>query len=268
MKNLLVVSVLLVIASACQSSKSASATNKMPLMPEIMRGEISRTLYSFDRKDSVDSKLNYAFYSNPKYDWQDTVNASIGYFLWSTSQFEGDPYVYSDLTHRFFGGILDRFEKLYAIDLNDSSYFGIWNYDASISIDTTLQNYTQVAMNAYFYTGGAHPNSALRQLVVSEETNEIMSWKSIVKNEEKFHQLAEKYFRKAMGLRATESLKDLYWFENGIFRCNENFSISPNGMTFIFNAYEVAPYAVGVIEFTIPMQELKKELTIDLRFSK
>lgn len=268
MKNLLVVSVLLVIASACQSSKSASTTNKMPLMPEIMRGEISRTLYSFDRKDSVDSKLNYVFYSNPKFDWQDTINASIGDFLWTTSQFDEQPYVYADLSHAFFADILERFDQAYSVDLNDTLFFGIWNYDASVEIDTMLHGYTQLKMQASFYTGGAHPNSAFSQLVVSEETNEIMSWKSIVKNEEKFHQLAEKYFRKAMGLRATESLKDLYWFENGIFRCNENFSISSKGMTFIFNAYEVAPYAIGVIEFTIPMAELKKELSIELKFSK
>lgn len=254
--------------SACQISKSMSTSSKIPLMPEIMRGDISRTLYSKDRKETLDSKLIYAFYSNPILDWQDTINASIGEFLWSTSQFEEQPYVYADLSHAFFADILERFDQAYSVDLNDTLFFGIWNYDASVEIDTMLHGYTQLKMQASFYTGGAHPNSAFSQLVVSEETNEIMSWKSIVKNEEKFHQLAEKYFRKAMGLRATESLKDLYWFENGIFRCNENFSISSKGMTFIFNAYEVAPYAIGVIEFTIPMAELKKELSIELKFSK
>lgn len=257
----------LFVFSACQSSKVMTSTSKMPLMPEIMRGDISETLYSLDKKDSVDSKLNYAFYSNPKFDWQDTINASIGKFLWSTSQFEKGPYVYSDLTHRFFREILSSFKDMYTSDLNDSSFFGIWNYEATISIDTMLQNYTQLSMNAYFYTGGAHPNSALNQLVVSEETHEIISWRSIVKDEARFHKLAEKHFRKASGLSSSESLKDLYWFENGIFKCNENFSISKEGITFIFNAYEVAPYALGVIEFTIPMNELKKELTVDLHFN-
>lgn len=258
---------LLAVFSACQISKTMPTNSKIPLMPEIMRGDISRTLYSKDQKESMDSKLIYAFYSNPKLDWQDTINASIGEFLWSTSQFEEQPYVYSDLSHQFFADILERFDHVYSKDLNDTLFFGIWNYEAAIEIDTALRGYTQLSMQANFYTGGAHPNSAHSQLVVSEETNEIISWKSIVKDENRIHQLGEKYFRKASGLSPHESLKDLYWFENGIFRCNENFRISSNGMTFIFNAYEVAPYALGVIEFTIPMSELKKEWTIDLHFS-
>lgn len=258
---------LLAVLSACQISKNRTASPKIPLMPEIMRGDISRTLYSKDRKESLDSKLIYAFYSNPKLDWQDTINALIGEFLWSTSQFEEQPYVYSDLSHQFFADILERFDQAYSKELNDTLFFGIWNYEATVEIDTALRGYTQLSMQANFYTGGAHPNSAYSQKVVSEETHEIISWKSIVKDADRIHKLAEKQFRKASGLSPHESLKDLYWFENGIFRCNENFRLTRKGMTFIFNAYEVAPYALGVIEFTIPMAELKKELTIDLHFS-
>ena len=38
---------------------------------------------------------------------------------------------------------------------------------------------------------------------------------------------------------------------------NGNFSVGENGVTFIFNQYEIAAYAFGVIEITIPADEIK-----------
>jgi len=37
----------------------------------------------------------------------------------------------------------------------------------------------------------------------------------------------------------------------------ENFILGSDGVTFIYNPYEIAPYAAGVIELTISNDDLK-----------
>ena len=38
---------------------------------------------------------------------------------------------------------------------------------------------------------------------------------------------------------------------------NDNFYITEDGVTFIYNHYEIAPYAMGIIKITIPWNELE-----------
>ncbi len=38
---------------------------------------------------------------------------------------------------------------------------------------------------------------------------------------------------------------------------NGNFSVSEKGVTYIYNQYEIAPYAMGIIRITIPWEELE-----------
>jgi len=48
-----------------------------------------------------------------------------------------------------------------------------------------------------------------------------------------------------------------YTFENDIFSLSSNFKITPNGLDFFYDNYQIAPYAEGPIDLLIPYQSIK-----------
>ena len=61
MKNVLITGLLLALITSCGSSKENKPTTSegMPLAPEIFEGNLSEWIYSPDKKDSVESTMNY-----------------------------------------------------------------------------------------------------------------------------------------------------------------------------------------------------------------
>ena len=51
-----------------------------------------------------------------------------------------------------------------------------------------------------------------------------------------------------------EEYAEALWTEE--IKPNGNFLLSEEGIVYIFNQYEIAPYAAGVIELTIPWDEV------------
>ncbi|MCB0300152.1 MAG: DUF3298 domain-containing protein, partial [Calditrichaeota bacterium] len=47
-----------------------------------------------------------------------------------------------------------------------------------------------------------------------------------------------------------------FFFENNRFELNDNFRIGDNGLEFLFNPYEIAPYAFGAMTLELPYSEI------------
>lgn len=255
------------ISTACSTTKEPTKPKTVkqtgiPLAPEIFNSKIERVLTNLEGKDSTVSSIEYAFYSTPKSAWQDSVNSFIGNFMHATTAMEDVEYQYETLTHQFFYNILKQFEDNFKSVRNTSESQGVWFYESLIEINEQLANYSQVKCNASFYTGGAHPNTSISNAVISKENGRKLKLNDLTTDVLKFNQIAEKYFRMERNLSKSADLKTDFWFENGVFTCNDNFFISSEGITFTFNAYEVAPYYFGQTQFTIPMDEVSKILKI------
>ncbi len=255
--------------SACSTSKKTPKTKNVnqtgiPLAPEIFSSKIERILTNSEGKDSTASFIAYDFYSMPKSMWQDSANYWIGDFMHATSAMESENYQYETLTHQYFYHVLSQFEENFKSLRNASESQGVWFYEANVKIDEQLQNYVQVKCNAAFYTGGAHPNTNISNAAISKENGAKLKLRDLTSDVSKFNQIAEKYFRLARELSPTTDLKTDFWFENGVFSCNDNFFIDSSGITFTFNAYEVAPYYFGSTEFTVPLSEVSSILKIKI----
>jgi hypothetical protein len=50
----------------------------------------------------------------------------------------------------------------------------------------------------------------------------------------------------------------------GKFHFNNNFAFTKDGIEFLYNAYEIAPYAVGASGFTIPYEKIIPYLKIKI----
>lgn len=255
--------------TACSSSEKTTQTSKVkqtgiPLAPEIFSSKIERVLTNSEGQDSTVSSIEYDFYSMPKSAFQDSVNHFIGNFIDATSAMESEGYQYETLTHQYFYHVLSQFEENFKSVRNASESQGVWFYQANVKIDDQLANYAQVKCDAAFYTGGAHPNTSISNAVISKENGTKLTLSDLTTDVLKFNKIAEKYFRLERELSKTADLKTDFWFENGVFVCNDNFYINDEGITFTFNAYEVAPYYFGPTEFTVPLNEVSSILKIKI----
>ncbi|MCE7066744.1 DUF3298 and DUF4163 domain-containing protein [Dyadobacter sp. CY326] len=113
-------------------------------------------------------------------------------------------------------------------------------------------------LDHYAFTGGAHPNSFRSYHAFDLKTGGELQLKSFVSDSVALTNLVEKYFRQTEKIAPEINLE-----EEGYFLLNNQFAIpvswvfTPKGILFYYNPYEIAPYARGAIQFTIPYAQLE-----------
>jgi hypothetical protein len=76
---------------------------------------------------------------------------------------------------------------------------------------------------------------------------------------QELNSIAEKIFRKQENLAGDTPLKG-YLFENGKFSLNNNFLITPIGLRFLYNQYEIKPYPAEETDLLIPYSQIESLL--------
>lgn len=110
------------------------------------------------------------------------------------------------------------------------------------------------------YTGGAHPFSGVSYAVLDVNSGRQLTLPELFAPgyETVLNAAAEQAFRQERGLAAQADLEVAgFWFPNNQFKVNTNFGVTEEGLAFHFNAYEVAPYAMGPTEFIVPWDALR-----------
>ncbi|RZM07685.1 MAG: DUF3298 domain-containing protein, partial [Pedobacter sp.] len=109
------------------------------------------------------------------------------------------------------------------------------------------------------FSGGAHPNYSNNYINYDPVSHGEIILDSLLlpDSKAKLNAIAEQIFRKNEKLGPSDSLKGKYFFENDIFKLNENFTITDEGLKFLYNPYEIKAYVYGFTELTIPFAELK-----------
>ncbi|WP_426667715.1 DUF3298 domain-containing protein [Mucilaginibacter sp. McL0603] len=72
--------------------------------------------------------------------------------------------------------------------------------------------------------------------------------------------VAERIFRKQEKLSDSAALKPNYLFPEGKFTLNNNFLITPIGIRFLYNQYEIKPYPAGETNILIPYSQIESLL--------
>lgn len=123
--------------------------------------------------------------------------------------------------------------------------------------------YLTVTVGSYSFFGGAHPNTFSRDFVFDSQTGKILGLKDVFISgfDSKLNKQIDKKFRETYKLKPNESLNGEkgMLFENFI-KYNDNFFLTKNGISFYYNPYEIAPYAVGPIVLDFTYNELKEIL--------
>ena len=113
-----------------------------------------------------------------------------------------------------------------------------------------------ISLDGYIFTGGAHGYTGRRFLNFDVSRASELEPGELFANTTAFQQMAETAFREAYGIPLEGGINSTgFMFENNQFRLPENIGFTPQGIMLYYNPYEVASYADGPLELTIPFEQ-------------
>ncbi len=155
------------------------------------------------------------------------------------------------IAHEFVADY-DKFTK------ENTGYGAPWFQRMNIGVAKQYQGLIPLTYSIENYTGGAHGNYGTffhnydtglkRELKLSDLVDNA--------NMASFLATAEKIFRKEENYPASKPLSEGYWFADDKFSLNDNFLITPEGLKFQYNPYEIKSYAEGITILLLPYSEI------------
>ncbi len=113
----------------------------------------------------------------------------------------------------------------------------------------------------YAYTGGAHGNYSTRFYNFEVATGQEIDLKQLLADnyEPRLKAIAGPIFKKAyLEEGMTKYSEAGFDFNKDVFTLTDNFAITKEGLKFLYNPYEIAPYALGQQEILIPYSTIKE----------
>ena len=142
-----------------------------------------------------------------------------------------------------------------------------YNYDNIIESKFTYkdQNILSLCNNSYLYTGGAHGMSSQYNYVYDQRDDKIVRLNNIF-DESSYTELGNLIVGQVTTDKGyTDSAKlydDGYFSIDEIFP-TENFSVNTDGITWVYNPYEIAAYSAGQTSVFIPWFKVAKYTIAD-----
>ncbi len=111
---------------------------------------------------------------------------------------------------------------------------------------------------SYDYTGGAHGMELLNGYVINVKDGQLLGYNDIFTAEAK-DSLTNLLVKEVMVAQkiSTASELEAQSFEIKNIVPNNNFLVTAEGVTFIYNRYEIAPYAYGEFKVVLPYADLR-----------
>lgn len=170
----------------------------------------------------------------------------------------------SAATAKNYPTVCSEFIKEY-VDLQKKipEYATPWDATATGKIGYQSDKVLNLTIDYYSFTGGAHGNGRSLSYFVDPETGKQIKKEALFSDLNGFTKLAEQKFRAQQKVPAHSSINETgYSFEKDTFQLPENLFYTDKGILLLYNQYEIASYAEGPIELTIPYSEADKFLKI------
>lgn len=169
-------------------------------------------------------------------------------------------------------------EKDYVSDLKneENAPVGAWYGYFEISSDKVTFNKNDIVsytVSYNYYTGGAHGAHTYMNHVLYLKTGKTLSEEDIFNDDykEKLSKLIVDKIAKQNNVADPKELENVGYFSIDEIEPNGNFTVDGNGLTYIYNEYEIAAYVIGAIKVHFTFEELntllKKESPISSLFS-
>ena len=162
--------------------------------------------------------------------------------------------------------VSDDFIAAYKIFLEQTpDYQHGWELSQKISVIRETPAILSLVHESYAFTGGAHGMSGQYFYNIDLNSGQLLALADIIKVENKagLLKIAHELFYEQRNIPQGQSLEQAgYWFEENKFYLPENYTITDEGLYFLYNPYEIASYADGKIELFIPNSEINSMLIL------
>ncbi|MCK0108115.1 DUF3298 and DUF4163 domain-containing protein [Flavobacteriaceae bacterium S0825] len=160
----------------------------------------------------------------------------------------------------------DTLQLDYAIENFDLEYksfkdgFGesamVW--DASFDGEVTYQSpmLISIAINSYINSGGAHGNLNVTFFNFDASTGALLQFDDLFNDKEGLKEIVKTHFEEE-----TKGSEINYFFGEP-FSLPANIGFNDEGIVCFYNVYEIASYADGITEFTVPFEDVEAYLNI------
>ncbi|MDR1250019.1 MAG: RsiV family protein [Treponema sp.] len=137
-----------------------------------------------------------------------------------------------------------------------------WYYNEAFVYKAGNSKLAVISRDWEYYTGGAHGMRKRDYYVFNLDDKRRLVLEDILKDDAKpaLDNLVEAALRKQMEIPEWIPLTEQGFFENSVDKL-EDFFLTSQGLGFQWDPYEIAPYAMGLIELVIPYDELTGLLT-------
>ncbi len=138
----------------------------------------------------------------------------------------------------------------------------IFDLDAHAIILRQDSSLTTLEIGGYTFQGGAHGSSVITFINWNTKKQNFVTLSDILTDgyKTKLAAVADTIFRRQEKLSDTTSLARDYFFKDDKFSLNENYLITPLGIRFLYNQYEIKPYAAGTTDLFIPYNKIRSLL--------
>lgn len=146
--------------------------------------------------------------------------------------------------------------KNFKADFEESNLVWEATFDGEVMYQSS--EIISIAINSYTNTGGAHGNSVITIYNFDSVTGNLFEIHELVNDISALTEIAESHFKSDVKLEENESLNDYFFGQP--FHLPANIGYNEEGIVILYNTYEVASYAMGITEFTIPYEEIESLL--------
>ncbi|MDR2144531.1 MAG: RsiV family protein [Treponema sp.] len=160
--------------------------------------------------------------------------------------------------------ITDDLKTTYRLTLEENSEWGYdqsWEYTEEQEV-SVAGPYALITRQNFIYEGGAHPDYATLYYVLDVKTPRALSLEDIIaeKNQPGFYALINRELRRHSDELTDQPLSPEAPLSAGIYFEDSvtpvNFYPAAEGLHLQWNPYDIAAYVFGVIDITIPWNEL------------
>lgn len=166
----------------------------------------------------------------------------------------------------FYGKLNFGYLKSQYAELKDFGIAGL-SYDLSIRKMGETDRYLTYETSCYVFLGGAHGSAMCYPVNIVRSTGRVLAATVDTLKQKALQPIlrrgVKEYISKAENRKIKDrDLQNMLFVEHGIIPLPATVPVlTPEGLRFVYQQYEIGPYALGMVEFTVPYADVKSCLT-------
>lgn len=215
---------------------------------------------------AYDMKVNVKYVKEGSEDVINSVNNAITAKIFNFHNTDIQTAVDSFVNERI-DNYTTEIAKLYKADNRDIDKKAIYEYatDIKTRIEDGREGVINYFIETYTFEGGAHPLSQMLVLNFDKETGKTLTLEDIMVPgyKMKLNEILQDALMKKAACKDINELHEKGYLFSMEMYPSSNFILGKDAIIFVYNPYEIAPYALGRIDLTINYENLKPLMKSD-----